>query len=116
LRLLDEDVAPVEHRTVPLLDRRFCVGVGGNFDEGEPTRALRLTVERNAHALNGSSFLTESLAKLLLGDRVREISYEQLGTHSPIALLPPIRSRLVTNVPTLSARATKGKRELSHDY
>jgi hypothetical protein len=112
LRLLDEDVASVEHRSVPLLDRRFGIRIGGDFDESEAARTLRFPVQRDAHALDGSSLLAESIPKLYFSDRVRQIPHEQLGTHSPIALLPPIRSHRVTIVPTLRARATKGKREL----
>ena len=81
LRLLDEDRSPGEHLVVPLIDRRVSIGICRDLDKGKPARTLRLTVNGNAHALNGSSRLRERFSQLQLRDGVGQVANKQLSTH-----------------------------------
>jgi hypothetical protein len=106
------------------LNCRVSLAIVLHLDEGETARALGLTVERDAHALNGSSVLAEGFSNLLFGDRVRQIPDEQLGTHDVVSCAPfqvdnwsnfepkfPFGHDPVTSATTISARPPGGKRE-----
>jgi len=81
LCLFHDDRPPLQDAARELLDRRLGAFVGHGLDEGEATRPRRLSIESDANAANFDSFAGERLAKLLLGDVIREIADEKSSTH-----------------------------------
>ena len=111
LRLLDEDRAPGEHLVVPLVDGRVSIGICRDLDKGKPARTLRLTVDGNAHALNGPSRLRERFSQLLLRDGVGQVANKQLSTHL-LLLFSLICSALVSTTLLIVTSGTSRQLEM----
>jgi hypothetical protein len=86
LSLFHDDSASLQHASGKLFDRRFRAVVRHGFDEGEATWPPCLAIERNANAAKLDAFSCERLAKLLLGDVVREVADEESSTHPSFCL------------------------------
>ncbi len=81
LRFLDDDGAALQHTAGQLFDGRFGAFVRHRFDEREAARPSGFSIEGHPDAAQLYAVSGESLAQLLLGDRVRKVADEKSSTH-----------------------------------